>query len=302
MAAITGARPRRSRRRRRAADDSSPAPLRTLREARYEVFPLAGIDREVAKWLPAGAKIAVTASPRRGLAETLDLAERLTVLGYSVVPHLSARLVTDEVHLKEILDRLDELAIREVFVIAGDANRAVGAFPDAQQLLHAMADLEHGLLEVGIAGYPESHPKISDDVLIQAMWDKRHYATYIVSQLCFDPVVITRWIDRVRARGVTLPIYIGVPGPASVAKLLRVSRRIGVGDSTRFLAHHGLGVLRIGWPGHYSPDRLIARLSSYAEQPGADVRGLHVYTFNDLDGIERWRGAKASSPPNGEVA
>lgn len=282
--------------------DSPSDPYRMLRDARFEVFPIAGIEREVARWLPTSVKLAVTASPRRGVTETLDLAERLSTLGYTVVPHLSARLVTDEVHLKEILDRLAGLAIRDVFVVGGDPNRAVGAFADAQQLLRAMANLDHGLLEIGIAGYPESHPKIGDDLLIQAMWDKRPYATYIVSQLCFDPSVITRWIDRVRARGVTLPIYIGVPGPTSVAKLLRVSRRIGVGDSTRFLAHHGMGVLRIGFPGHYSPDRLVARLSSYAERPEADVRGLHVYTFNDLDGIERWRGPAASDAGKGEVA
>lgn len=267
---------------------SAEGPSRLLRRARYEVFPLPGIEREIVEHLPLGAKIAVTASPQRGLGATLDLAERLGGLGFNVVPHLSARLVTDEVELKDILERLDDLSIREAFVIGGDAERPLGAFRDARQLLVAMAELGHGLSELGIAGYPESHPKVSDDVLIQAMWDKRHYATYVVSQMCFDPVAIIRWIDRVRARGVTLPIYVGVPGPTTVSKLLRVSRRIGVGDSTRFLAHQGKGILRLGLPGHYSPERLLVRLTAYSEQRSdAGISGVHIYTFNNVDGLER---------------
>ena len=56
----------------------------------------------------------------------------------------------------------------------------------------------------GITGYPESHPRIDDDITIQAMWDKRRLAAYIVSNLCFDPATLRRWIRRVRS-----------PGPAS---------------------------------------------------------------------------------------
>ena len=73
---------------------------------------------------------------------------------------------------------------------------------------------------VGITGYPESHPKIDDDITIQSMWDKRRHAAYLVSNLCFDPATLRRWITRVRARGVTLPLLVGPgrpggPGPAA---------------------------------------------------------------------------------------
>jgi methylenetetrahydrofolate reductase (NADPH) len=84
-----------------------------------------------------------------------------------------------------------------------------------------MAELGHGLEEIGITGYPESHTFISDDTTIQAMFDKAPLAKYIVSQICFHPDVIGTWIRRVRNRGAELPIHIGLPGPVAAGRLLR---------------------------------------------------------------------------------
>src|SRR5438445_13150617 len=109
-----------------------------------------------------------------------------------------------------------------------------------------MADGHHRIREIGIAGYPESHPFIDDDLTIQAMWDKRRFASYIVSNLCFDPRMITAWVGRVRRRGVELPIYVGVPGLADPARLLRPEVRIAVGDPVRLLRARRGGLLRLG--------------------------------------------------------
>lgn len=265
-----------------------------LRHPRYEVFPLEGIEEEVAAHAPAYAKVAVTASPRRGLSATLDLTERLIGMGYAAVPHLSARLIADEVQLKDVLDRLEELHVREVFVIAGDPDQPAGPYAGAVDLLEAMAGLGHRFDEVGVAGYPERHPKIDDDVAVQSMWDKRRHATYVVSQLCFDPVAVLRWVARLRRRGIDLPVHLGVPGPTAIGTLLRMSRRVGVGDSSRFLASQGKGLLRLGRPGRYTPDRLVDKL--VPRHPGTGeapwVGGLHFYTFNDIAAAEQWRRAK----------
>src|SRR3712207_7862745 len=59
----------------------------------------------------------------------------------------------------------------------------------ALPIFRTMAEIGHDFEEVGISGYPESHPLISDETTIQAMYDKVPYATYIVSQICFDPAV-----------------------------------------------------------------------------------------------------------------
>lgn len=170
------------------------------------MIPLDGVEREVIEHIPRELTLTITSSPSRGVDATLELAERLTGAGYRVVPHLAARLIRSAAHLEEVITRIEALGAGEVFVIAGDIDEPRGPFEGAAALLQAMARLGHGLEQIGITGYPESHTFISDDTTIQAMFDKAPFATYIVSQICFDPEVVGGWIRRVRDRGVELPI------------------------------------------------------------------------------------------------
>lgn len=152
-----------------------------------------------------------------------------------------------------------------------------------------MARANHSLPDVGVSGYPESHSFIDDDMTIQSMWDKRRIATYIVSNLCFDPRLVKKWVGRVRRRKVELPIHIGMAGVADPAKLLRVSTRIGIVDSARFLRGHSNWFLRMLRPGGYSPERFVKALLPELSAPDKKVAGLHVFTFNEIEPTERWR-------------
>ena len=119
---------------------------------------------------------------------TLELAERFAAHGYTVVPHLSARLVRDRAHLAELVQRLDAMGVRDVFVIAGDADASgrgsTRARPASARRWPRSATRS---TEIGITGYPESHPLIDDADGDRAMFEKLRYATYIASQICFDP-------------------------------------------------------------------------------------------------------------------
>jgi methylenetetrahydrofolate reductase (NADPH) len=253
------------------------------------VFPVQGIADAVFAHVPIEIKVAVTSSPRRGIEATLRLCEELASVRFQVALHLAARLVKDEEHLRDILERLDSIGVRDVFVIAGDVDRPAGKFEGAPGLLAAMAELQYGIDDVGISGYPESHPFISDETTIQVMFDKERFATYIVSQLCLDAGVIAWWIGAVRARGVQLPIHIGIPGPIASRKLLRIATRIGVGESTRLVRRHGGLLTRLFLRGRYGPGSLIERLTPQLGDPGNRIAGFHVYTFNEVATTERWR-------------
>ncbi len=263
------------------------APL--LQAPRYEVFPTASIEQAVLDWVPRELTVTVTASPVRGLAETLDLTERLAGHGYRVVPHLSARLVRDDAHLADVVARLTGCGVDDVFVPAGDADRPAGRSPARCRCSSGSPRWAARSAQVGITGYPESHPRIVDDVTIQAMWDKREHATYLVSNLCFDPAALRQWISRVRARGVTLPLFVGLAGPVERARLLRMAARAGVAESARFLAGHTEWFLRLGTPGGYSPDRLLERTGTALASPASAVAGLHIFTFNQVRQTEEWR-------------
>jgi len=278
-----------SRRLGRIDDASRKALVAFLRSPRYEVLPTEDVEERVVASVPRDVTMTITASPRRGIDATIDLATRLAGHGFIVVPHLSARLIRDESHLKEILAILTTIGATDVFVVAGDAREPAGKFPDSVSLLEAISAEKHGLRDIGVTGYPERHSFIDDDLTIQAMWDKRRLATYIVSNLCFDPRVVKRWVARVRKRGVQLPIRIGLAGVADPAKLLRVSTKIGVVDSARFLKGHSNWFLRTLQPGGYSPERFVTGLLPELAAADRKVMGLHVFTFNEIEPTEQWR-------------
>jgi methylenetetrahydrofolate reductase (NADPH) len=260
-----------------------------LKRPRYEILPLDGIEDAAARHLPQEVKLTITASPSRGLEATLELAERLRRRGYAVVPHLSARLMRDRAHLEEVMARLRAADVHEVFVIAGDAQSPAGDFPGAAGLLAAMGELQERFAEIGISGYPESHHFISDETTIEAMFEKEPMATYIVSQICFDADVIATWVRRVRDRGTKLPIWIGIPGAIDNRRLLRISLKVGLGESARFLRAHRGWLGRLLRPRVFTPTKLLEQLAPSIADPAARIGGIHVYTFNELERTERWR-------------
>jgi methylenetetrahydrofolate reductase (NADPH) len=277
----------------------SRVPRALLRAPRYEVLPTPSAEQAVLEWVPRELTITITASPARGLEPTLALTERLTGHGYRAVPHLSARLVRDPAHLADIVARLTAAGVDDVFVPAGDADPPAGRFHSALALLDELDRMGRPFARVGITGYPESHPKIGDDVTVQAMWDKRRHAAYIVSNLCFDAATLTRWIARIRARGITLPLLVGLAGPLERTRLLRLAAVSGVAESARFLAGHADWLVRLGLPGGYSPERLLDRAGPALTDPASAVEGLHVFTFNQVRQTEQWRRALVARASSG---
>lgn len=262
---------------------------RLLANARYEVLPTATIEEKIVASVEPGHTFTVTASIGKGLPATLDLAERLVGHGYRAVPHLAARMISGRAELEEIVARLLESGIDSVFVPAGDADPAAGAYAGSVDLLRDLSDMGRPFAHVGVTGYPESHPTINDDITVQAMWDKREHATNLVSNLCFDPAVVSTWIKRVRSRGAVMPLLIGMPGPVERTKLLSMATKIGVSESARFLAKNKSVFARIATPGGYSPERFIERISPTTREAASHVEGLHLFTFNQVAETHAWR-------------
>ena len=259
-----------------------------LQRPRYEVLPTPSTEDKVLAHVPVDHTITVTASPSKGLDPTFDLAERLGKAGYTAVPHLAARMVSGRSELEEICARLTAAGITTVFVPGGDAE-TVGTYPDALALLEDLKDLGSPFEHVGITGYPESHPSIHDDLTVQSMWDKRRYATHVVSNLTFDPKVFATWLTRMRSRGITLPLLVGLPGPIDRTKLLGMATKIGVGESTRFLAKNKRLFAGLAAPGGFTGERFLEQVAPSVTPPDALVEGLHVFTFNQIAETEAWR-------------
>src|SRR3954452_1222866 len=274
--------------RNKAKVSASATMARLLLNARYEVLPTPSIEDVVLEHVGTELHVTVTASPSKGLEATLDLTERLTKHGYVAVPHLAARMVRDRAELEEISARLTSQGIDRIFVPGGDADPP-GAYPDALAMLEELKAMGSPFSHIGITGYPESHPTIGDDLTVQSMWDKRRFATHVVSNLTFDPDVLATWVGRMRTRGITMPLLLGIPGPVDRTKLLAMATKIGVGESTRFLAKHKGTFARLAAPGGFTGERFLEKVAPALSPPEMLVEGLHVFTFNQVAATEAWR-------------
>ena len=276
-------------RRRSALTGSQSAALaRVLHAPTFELVPLKNA-LEQAAFLPEGATVSVTASPAKGIEATVALCEQLQDLGFRAVPHLSARMVRDRAHLRELIAWLEGAGVDRAFVVGGDAKEP-GDFPDGLSLLREMAEIGHPLSEIGIPCYPQGHAFIADGPLLDALRAKAAFASYMTTQLCFDPVAIRSWLAERRAEGLALPVHVGLPGVAEPQRLLAISARIGVADTHRFLVKNTQFIARlIRSGGFYRPDGLLEGLAPVIADPASGIVDLHLYTFNAVDVTERWR-------------
>jgi methylenetetrahydrofolate reductase (NADPH) len=271
---------------------------------RFEVLPL---DRTVeeAERLPQPVHLTVTCSPKHGPDRTLEIAGRLRALGHTVTPHVAARMVRDESHLDALLTGISEAGLDGVFLIGGDADTQ-GPYASAGELLPLIADHPRRPATIGIAGYPEGHPLISDQALDAALQEKSQLADYVTTQMCFDPDAVRSWVVRQRQKGMSLPVMIGLPGKVKRRRLVEMSARIGVGQSISFVRkQRGIRQLLTR---RSAVDRLYDALEPALSERDLRIASFHFFTFNQLVDTWEWYqqrdGAQASpagDPPGLDV-
>jgi methylenetetrahydrofolate reductase (NADPH) len=254
---------------------------------KFELIPTSS-TLERAEELPAGSLVTVTASPTKAIEATIEIAEVLNSRGHTAIPHISARMIRDRAHLNELLQRLGSAGIRRVFAVGGDA-KDPGDFRDGLSLLRAIDEAGRPLDEIGIPSYPEGHVNVDVEALLRALKDKQPYADYMATQLCFDPATIATWVGHMRAEGIELPMHLGTPGVAHIRKLMGTAARIGLADSARYLRKQRRVALRLLFGGAYGPEGLLQGLASALVDPAADIRALHVFTFNQVAQTVEWQ-------------
>lgn len=260
-----------------------------LLESSYlEIIPVPGMAERLMQ-LPDQAFVAITCSPVKGVDATLDLVDALTKQHLRLVPHIAARMVRDRQHLEDILQRLREAGVESIFVPGGDAPEPLGKYSCSLDLLRALAEAGHAFKHVGVASHPEGHPLVNEDQLLQLLLEKQTFANYLVTQMCFDPLVLIRWLQKMREAGVTLPAWIGLPGVADRARLFKLSTRIGVGQSARVLLKQKGLLRRMLGVRPYRPDELLKGLLPHLGKGRLGIPGFHLFSFNDIERTERWR-------------
>jgi methylenetetrahydrofolate reductase (NADPH) len=257
--------------------------------SQFEVLPLER-SVEMAERLPQPERLTVTCSPRHGPDESVAIAQRLRALGHELTVHVAARMVRDRAHLDELLDGMAQ-AEADLFLIGGDATPPHGPWSSAVELLPLISEHPRRPSEIGIAGYPEGHPFVESGTLADALERKSALASYVTTQLCFDPEAVLAWLRETRERGVTLPVLVGLAGMVDRRRLLEMSMRIGVGPSLSFLRKQR-GLRKLLGPSRITPDRVYDGVAPFLEDRELNILGFHYYTFNQLVDTWEWEREK----------
>ncbi len=251
--------------------------------------------------IPAGTKINVTFLGNEDLEMRVSAAKAVREFGFVPVPHISARRLSSRGQLEEFLSRLQDVGATEsVFVVGGDPATPEGPYEDSYDVIRTGLLLDYGVKEVSIAGYPEGHPDISDEVLWRALDEKslslkqQGLKATILTQFAFDTDPVLAWIDQVRARGIDSTIRIGTPGPAGIKRLLGFARRFGIGANAMIVKKYGFSLTNL--MGTAGPDKFVTDLSAMladknTDAPAGTTSGpvkLHFYTFGGLLATAEW--------------
>ena len=247
--------------------------------------------------LQPGATVFITFLPGTSFADTVEVAVRLRREGFNPVPHFAARSIPSRAFLEENLARLThEAGVDQALLIGGALNQALGEFSDTMQLLDTGLFDRYGISRIGIAGHPEGSPDIPDTRIRAALAWKNAFAErtgasmYIVTQFCFEAAPVIAWDKRIQAEGNRLPVYIGIPGLASLKTLIGHAKACGVGPSMRFLTRQARNVAKLLTVS--APDRLVTALAAYrVTDPRCGIHGVHVYPLGGLKRSARWARA-----------
>ncbi|MFF3488589.1 methylenetetrahydrofolate reductase [Streptomyces sp. NPDC002701] len=276
---------------------STPSPA--VSTSLLEDFSLEMTGKDVPKLeqaaglIPQGTRINVTFLGNENLRIRLDAARAVKRLGFVPVPHISARRLSSREDFEQFLAGLrDDGTGTDVFTVGGDPARPEGPYEDSLSLIESGLLMEYGVQHVGISGYPEGHPAISGDVLWSALRGKSAALAAqgldgsVITQFGFDVAPVLSWIEQVRGHGITLPVRIGVPGPAGVRRLMSYATRFGVGTSASIAKKYGLSITNL--MGTAGPDKFLHALAEgYDRERHGEVK-VHFYTFGGLEATSEW--------------
>ncbi|MFD7428048.1 methylenetetrahydrofolate reductase [Streptomyces sp. NPDC059818] len=243
--------------------------------------------------IPAGTRINITFLGNEDLDTRLAAARAVRRLGYTPVPHISARRLRSRSELEELLAALrSDGTADNVLVIGGDPATPHGPYDDALALIRSGLLQSYGVRHVGIGGYPEGHPAITGPALWSAIEDKtaalarRGLSGDVITQFGFDADPVLAWVEALRKRGIDAPVRVGVPGPAGIKRLMTYAARFGVGTSTSIAKKYGFSLTNL--MGTAGPDRFIRALADGYDTRRHGVLKLHFYTFGGIGATSRW--------------
>ncbi|HIW47640.1 MAG TPA: methylenetetrahydrofolate reductase [Candidatus Yaniella excrementigallinarum] len=278
----------------------SPAPSDAAIETLMQDFSLemTGKDvealREAAPSIAPGTRVNVTFLGNEDLDMRVTAAQAVKELGFVPVPHISARRIKSEDELRDFMQGLVDVdAAKHIFAVGGDPSEPMGPYGSSLEMIQSEVFSDYGVEEVSIAGYPEGHPYMSDEAFLRETHDKlasldnQNMSSSIITQFGFDIDPVANWLNTLAGENITVPVRIGVPGPAGIRRLLKYAKRFGVGASAGIALKYGFSLTNL--VGTAGPDKFLKELAE--ETQDSEFQGdvnIHFYTFGGVARTAEW--------------
>ncbi len=293
----------------------APAAVNPQVEAFLQDFSIEVMPRTAEKvedfraLLPAGTRVYIAHIDGTSIEEMVATAARLNAGGFKVMPHFPARIIKDRAVLADWIARYQgEADVKQALLLAGGIKDAVGDFSDSMQLMETGLFDKAGFERLHVAGHPEGNRDIDTDGtragVDKALQWKNAFQTRtdakmaIATQFAFEAKPIIAWADSLKDAGITLPVHIGIAGPAKLQTLIKFAIACGVGPSLKVLQKRAMDVTKLLLP--YEPTDVITELAAHkAAHPDFIVSHVHFFPLGGIKTNATWaqtNGGNAAVP------
>lgn len=244
--------------------------------------------------LPPGTPVYVAHTPKATLNEVTQTAIKLQRLGFRASPHLVARRVESQRALQHALEQLSAAGVEQALLVAGDLPKPTGPFTSTLDIIDSGVLQNSSLKRLGIAGHPEGHKQVADDVLLAALRHKQAFAArtglklHIATQFTFDAEAIIAWDERLTREGITLPAHIGIAGPTPLTKLIKYAVACGVGASLNSVMKNMTAMSKLARLATTPDEMLTGLVRGGAAQGSSRIVQPHFYAFGGVSATARW--------------
>ncbi len=288
-----------------------PAVEAFLKDYSIEVMPRTAEKVENFRdLLPEGTRVYIAHIEGTPIEDMVATAKRLTADGYKVMPHFPARIIKDKATLANWIAMYQgEADIKQALLLAGGVASAYGDFSDSMQLMETGLFDQAGFERLHVAGHPEGNRDIDKTgtagVDAALHWKNDFQARTdadmaIATQFAFEAGPIIDWANSLKERGITLPVHIGIAGPAKLQTLIKFAIACGVGPSLKVLQKRAMDVTKLLLP--YEPTEVLTQLAAHkATTPDFNISHVHFFPLGGIKTNANWaieHGGASARPAN----
>ena len=248
--------------------------------------------------LPKNTRVYIAHLEKENIAAMVATAKRLNDEGFTVMPHIPARMILNQAMLNDWISMYqNEAGVDEALLLAGGSTKPIGEFDSSVQLIESGLFDKAGFKRLHIAGHPEGSKDIdpnggTKNVAEALSWkqefSKRTDASMaIATQFCFDAGVVKKWAQNIKDNGIDIPIHIGIAGPAKLQTLLKFSIECGIGASMKVLTKRAKDITKLLLP--YQPTQILNELAEYKSKDSElNIEQVHFFPIGGIKQTVDW--------------